>query len=76
LHLPTPHYLHVPVLTDAQGRKLSKQTGACAVDVHNPLPELRAAAWHLGLALNSARDAHTLLQQAVNAWATRWKITG
>ncbi len=28
LHLPTPGYLHVPVLVDSHGAKLSKQTGA------------------------------------------------
>ena len=31
LGLPTPRYLHVPVLRNAQGEKLSKQTGAAAV---------------------------------------------
>jgi glutamyl-Q tRNA(Asp) synthetase len=31
LHLATPRYTHVPVLVDAQGQKLSKQTGAVAV---------------------------------------------
>lgn len=32
LHLPTPHYAHLPVITGADGRKLSKQTRA------TPLP--------------------------------------
>jgi glutamyl-Q tRNA(Asp) synthetase len=32
LGLPTPRYLHVPVAIDARGEKLSKQTGAQAVD--------------------------------------------
>lgn len=32
----TPRYLHVPVIVDAQGQKLSKQTLATAVDTGNP----------------------------------------
>jgi glutamyl-Q tRNA(Asp) synthetase len=31
LGVPTPRYLHVPVLNDAHGEKLSKQTGASAL---------------------------------------------
>lgn len=34
--LTTPHYAHVPVLIDAQGQKLSKQTLAKAVDTNEP----------------------------------------
>jgi glutamyl-Q tRNA(Asp) synthetase len=36
LGYPTPRYLHVPVIIDQQGFKLSKQTLATAVDTHNP----------------------------------------
>lgn len=40
LGLPTPRYLHVPVVTNALGEKLSKQTGAVGLRVHSPLREL------------------------------------
>ena len=36
LGLKTPGYMHVPVITDESGYKLSKQTLATAVDVKNP----------------------------------------
>ncbi|KPK12344.1 MAG: glutamyl-Q tRNA(Asp) ligase [Acidithiobacillales bacterium SG8_45] len=35
LDLATPHYLHLPVAVDGQGNKLSKQTGAPAIDIRN-----------------------------------------
>jgi glutamyl-Q tRNA(Asp) synthetase len=36
LNLPTPNYLHVPILVDADGHKLSKSTLATAVDLTAP----------------------------------------
>lgn len=36
LNLPTPTYLHIPVLVDATGKKLSKTTFAAQVDLKNP----------------------------------------
>ncbi len=35
LGYPTPRYLHVPVVTNSAGEKLSKQTGAVGFDVGN-----------------------------------------
>lgn len=40
LELPTPSYLHLPVVLNVQGEKLSKQTLAPPVDVGIPLPQL------------------------------------
>jgi len=36
LNLPTPRYLHIPLLVDQQGQKLSKQTRAAPVEATNP----------------------------------------
>lgn len=36
LNLVTPEYLHVPIIIDQQGYKLSKQTLATAVDIRTP----------------------------------------
>ncbi len=54
LHLPTPRYLHVPVVANELGEKLSKQTGATALDLAHPVDELRLAASRLGLPLDAA----------------------
>jgi len=43
LELPPPRHLHVPVLVDSNGEKLSKQTGAPAVDTSRPIAALDAA---------------------------------
>ena len=52
LGLPTPQYLHTPLVLGANGEKLSKQNGAMALDLHKPqavLSALNAAAQALGL---------------------------
>lgn len=48
LGLPTPCYLHLPVATNAAGEKLSKQTGAAAIDRSRPAPALVAGLRFLG----------------------------
>ena len=44
----TPHYMHLPVVTNAAGEKLSKQTHAAPIDTANALHELVAALRFLG----------------------------
>jgi glutamyl-Q tRNA(Asp) synthetase len=72
LSLPTPDYLHTPLVLGADGHKLSKQNGAVPVDLHDPLAALRAAASLLQLPACDAADVGTWLAQAVAAWAARW----
>ena len=50
LGLPTPRYLHLPLIVDAHGDKLSKSMAALPVDDASPLPALRAAWQALGQA--------------------------
>ena len=40
--------MHLPVVTNAQGEKLSKQTRAAAVDVSRPVAQLLEAVRFLG----------------------------
>lgn len=74
LQLPTPRYLHVPVVTNAAGEKLSKQTGASALDLNRPLTTLMMAAKTLELDLpaTAARDLNTFWEVAIHAWARRF----
>ncbi len=73
LNAPTPTYLHVPVVTNEQGEKLSKQTGAQALDVSRPLEALLAAAKHLGLELREPAPVSIDAFQvdAIDAWKRR-----
>jgi glutamyl-Q tRNA(Asp) synthetase len=48
LGLPTPRHAHLPLVLDANGRKLSKSMAALPVDDHDPLHGLRAAWTALG----------------------------
>ena len=67
LGLPTPGYLHTPLVRGANGEKLSKQNGAQALDTSQPLAALNQAAAVLGL---SARAADTA--GALQAWVAEW----
>jgi len=72
LGAPTPRYLHVPVVTNANGEKLSKQTGPRALDLARPLEELTAAARFLQLPLDHARSLPDFWTRATAAWAQRF----
>ncbi|HVW65598.1 MAG TPA: tRNA glutamyl-Q(34) synthetase GluQRS [Nitrosospira sp.] len=48
LGYPTPLYLHLPVVTNTRGEKLSKQTGAPPLDASRPIPQLMMALRFLG----------------------------
>ncbi len=56
LGFSTPHYLHVPLVLDRHGRKLSKRDAAHPVDADDPLPSLRAAWNFLGQAMPESDD--------------------
>jgi len=49
LGLPTPIYMHTPLVMGENGEKLSKQNGALALDLQDPLTVLNCAAEVLSL---------------------------
>lgn len=66
LGYPQPAYLHLPLVLDANGRKLSKQDRARPLDRADPLAALRAALAFLGLrADRQATTVGTLLSAAI-----------
>jgi glutamyl-Q tRNA(Asp) synthetase len=68
LGLPTPHYLHTPLVRDAQGRKLSKSHGAAALDTREPLRALGQAARALGLPPIESSHRGDWLVHAARLW--------
>jgi glutamyl-Q tRNA(Asp) synthetase len=72
LEVATPRYLHLPVVTNALGEKLSKQTGARALDCSDVLGELERAWRHLGFAPLGADSPAAFLRAAVDPWRARW----
>jgi glutamyl-Q tRNA(Asp) synthetase len=71
LGLATPRYLHLPLVLGDDTRKLSKQNGAKALALAEPLLELRAAAAVLGLPEIERDQVDDWLAEAVAAWAKR-----
>lgn len=72
LGLPTPSYMHVPVVVNELGEKLSKQTGAKALDLDAPLSELLRAARFLQLQIGHADSLAEFWQKAVADWTQRF----
>ncbi len=72
LGFPTPHYMHVPVVLNDVGEKLSKQTGALALDLAHPMDELMKAARFLELSLPLVNSIAEFWQAATAAWARRF----
>ena len=68
LGLPTPRYLHTPLLLGANGEKLSKQNGAQALDTSDALAALNLAAGVLDLPTQSSG-----VVQALEVWVGLWK---
>jgi glutamyl-Q tRNA(Asp) synthetase len=69
LGLPTLSYMHTPLVLGENGEKLSKQNGATALDLSQPILALHTAAQTLGLPtlINGAS-----IEAALVAWTKAW----
>jgi len=72
LGLSTPTYLHLPIVVNAQGEKLSKQTLASPVDKHNAAATLFDAL--VFLHQQPPADLHANTVEEILAWAVaQWR---
>ncbi len=67
LGMPSPAWLHTPLVLGANGEKLSKQNGAQELDLADPLSALNDAAAALGLPAQKGP-----VVKALAAWITHW----
>jgi glutamyl-Q tRNA(Asp) synthetase len=71
LNLPTPQYLHTPLVLGANGEKLSKQNGAQALDTSHPAAAL-AALQQAATALGLPASTNNTIPQALAEWTAAW----
>ena len=73
----TLNYLHLPLVTNPAGEKLSKQTKASPIDISHPeaiRASLRMAAMHLGLSETEVgSNLPQWLTEKVSEWQVRWR---
>ena len=72
LGLPQPQYLHTPLVMGVDNEKLSKQNGAQAIDMKQPVLALQAAAMVLGMHIK-ANSVTECLHIALRAWTRNLK---
>lgn len=65
LELPPVRYLHLPLLIDGRGSKLSKQTGATGLDLNDPRANLARVLDWLGLPSDACRPVRAQLERAL-----------
>lgn len=67
-----PRYMHIPLVLNDEGEKLSKQAGARPVDVSRPTASLECAFRHLGFPRIGADSPEDFLRAALPLWAERF----
>ncbi len=72
LELPIPHFLHIPIILDKQGSKLSKQSGARALPIKNCSDVLVQALRDLGQDIPNklaGENLDNIWQWAIEHWS-------
>lgn len=69
-----PRMMHLPLVIAADGRKLSKQNHAPAIDSRRALDNLVAASRQLQLELPATDNIADFLALAVEKWRKKWQI--
>ena len=73
LNLPVPVYAHIPVITNEQGQKLSKQNRSPALNSHTASDNVTRALLALGLSVPA--DLQQAPPNLILAWATfQWSL--
>ena len=68
LNLHTPEYVHVPLVKNDLGQKLSKQTRAQPVSPRDAANVLAKACQALGQSIPDVDSPHAMLQEALTSW--------
>jgi len=68
LGMPNPEYLHHPVICNADGRKLSKQNRAAAINSRQAAHNLRTCLELLGQTIPETRQPASILAAAIANW--------
>ena len=63
-----PSYWHLPVILAQDGQKLSKQTGAQALNIDTPIDNLNKVWRHFGMPAMTTKHLRTWLQTALPMW--------
>ena len=75
LGITYPAVMHVPLLLDEAGRKLSKQNHAAAMDITHPLDTLNLAWQALGFEKLASPTIQDFWATAIQHWANRYGLT-
>ena len=69
-----PRYMHLPLVLNPEGQKLSKQQGATPLDEDDPLGELERAWMHLGFDRLGADSIHAFWDAALPLWKSKHAV--
>lgn len=72
LDISPPSVMHIPLVVDDRGLKLSKQNGAPAINSSEPLKTLLSAWKHLELGELAVNTVEAFWQEAIVRWAGRF----